>query len=512
MSTGYPQTLIAIKSANTTVGNTAQKVLFIGQKVASGTATAETLIEDIQNDNSWDSLFGPNSMLAGMIRSARKYNPISQFDAIALDDDGSAVFATSTIEFTGTAIANGDITIDIVSSKDYSFKLSLVDTDTASNAATKLETLINANVNIPVTASSSTGTVTLTADNGGTEANSFALSYKGNVNGISIAITSFVDGENNPSTANITDLIGNTRYQSIVSPLAYGTQYMTDFLEPRFNVTNNILDGTVFVTQVDSIADIKSSVSAKNNKTLVTFANIKADRDDLKGSVYVEAPYVISSYFASIRALRLTDGSDISEYVVTNSALDVFGGVATASLPYFNTPLNQLIPCKPSLLPMDNEIEELTTAGASTFTNNITNTNVIFGEIVTTYKTDVAGNQDISFKYLNYVDTAVSAREYMFNNSKKDFVQSRLTDGDLIAYRSINNAQSIKAKYVGYYSILSGATYMLTQAGSSPLQFYKDKLNVTVDISTGTATVLQEVPIVTQLRNIVSTFELTFNI
>lgn len=512
MSTGYPKTTINILSANTTVSNADQKILFIGQKVPTGTATAGTLITDIPNDNSWDTLFGANSMLSGMIRSARKYNPLSQFDAIALDDSGTAVKATATIGLVGTSTASGSIIFDIISSKDYSFKLDIAITETATVIATKLVNLINADPNIPVTASSLTGIVTLTADNGGTEANSFAISYRGSVAGVVTTLTGFANGATDPVTTGITNLIGNTRYQGIVSPYAYGTTYLTNFLDSRFNVTNNILDGVAFTTQTDTVANIKAFANTQNSKALVLFSNVKVDNDNLKGSIYVEAPYVISSYFASVRALRLTNGADISEYVVTNSALDSFGGVATASLPYFNTPALQLIPCQPSLSLQDSEIEELSTAGVSVFINNSTNTSVIFGEVVTTYKTDTAGNPDISFKYLNYVDTSVNAREYMFNNSKKDFAQSRLTDGDLVAYRSINNKQTIEAIYTGYYTNLSKSDYMLTQAGNSALQFYKSKLKVTVDVATGTATILQEVPIVTQLRNIVSTFKLTFNI
>ena len=512
MSTGYPKISISIQSANTVISNTEQKVLFIGQKVPSGTATSGSLISQIGNDKSWDNLFGANSMLAGMIRSARKYNPLSQFDAIALDDNVTAVKATATIDLVGTATTSGSIIFDIISSKDYSFKLDISIAETGTDIATKLVNLINANQNIPVTASSVATAVTLTADNGGTECNSFAIAYKGSVTGISTTLTGFASGSNDPVITGITNLIGNTRYQAIVSPYVYGTTYLTDLLEPRFNVTNNILDGVAFVTQTDTVANIKASALSKNSKNLVLFANIKVNNDNLKGSIYVEAPYVISSYFASVRALRLTNNTDISQYVVTNSPLDSFGGVATASLPYFNTPALQLVPCDTSLSLQDIEIEELSTSGASVFINNITNTNVIFGEVVMTYKTDVVGNPDISFKYLNYVDTVVNVREYMFNNSKKDFAQSRLTDGDLVAYRSINNLQTIRAIYVGYYDSLSKSNYMLTQAGEDALQFYKSKLNVTIDMSTGTATVLQEVPIVTQLRSIVSTFKLTFNI
>lgn len=512
MSTGYPNVSINILSASTTVSNAAQKILFIGQKTSAGTATERTLITDIQNDNSWDTLFGSNSMLAGMIRTARKYNTVSQFDAIALEDDGSAVQATATIDLTGTSTTSGDISFSIVSSKDFTFNLSIGNGTTGTVAATTLAALINANANIPVTASSSATTVTLTADNGGTEANSFALSYNGSVAGIITTLTAFTGGLTDPSTTGVTDLVGNTRYQGIVSPYAYDTTYLTDFLDPRFNVTNNVLDGVAFITATGNVTGLKSIGNALNSNSLILFGNISANNDNLKGSIYVEAPYNISSSFAALRALRLTDGQDISDIVTTTSALDTIGGVATASLPYFNTPFNQLEPCNSSLSLSDTEISELNTAGVSVYQNNQANSNVIFGQIVTTYKTDSAGNADLSFKYLNYVDTISNAREYTFNQSKSDFSQSRLTTGDVTAYRSINNVETITAKYVGYYTTLSGSNYMLTQAGTDALTYYKNNLNVSLNLETGTATIIQKVPINTQLRTIISTYQLSFSI
>ena len=103
------------------------------------------------------------------------------------------------------------------------------------------------------------------------------------------------------------------------------------------------------------------------------------------------------------------------------------------------------------------EQAELNTAGYSVVGSNKPGTDTIMGAVVTTYKTDAAGNADVSFKYLNYVDTASVCREFLFNNFKSLFAQSRLTDGDLVAGRSMENAASLKAAFKRFMALLKDA-------------------------------------------------------
>jgi phage tail sheath gpL-like len=507
-----PKVSISIVPAQTTISNKPQRVLFVGQKLSGGTATAGQLIKNIQNDNSWDTLFGARSMLAGMIRAARKENGVTIFDAIALDDDGAAVKATATITFTGTPTAAGTINVSIVSEKDYTFSIAVLTTDTPTTIGDKLVNAITANANIPVTAANVSGVVTLTAENGGTEANSFTSKIDGSVDGVTVTTTAFTGGATDPATTTVFNVVGNLRYQTIVSPFAYGVTYLKDFLDPRFNVTNNVLDGVAVVTSTDNLTNLETLGNAHDSQSLVIIGDASVSNDLQKGSSFVEADYIKSSMFAAIRSLRLTEDADISTYVIGSGGADVFGGAALASLPYFNTPLQNMLVTDSSLGFTATQIDQLTDSGVTVFGNNVADNAVILGEIVTTYKTDIAGNPDVSFKYLNYVDTSSNAREFMFNNGKADFAQSRLTDGDLVPFRNINNAESISAKFVGYYTTLSGQDYVLTQAGEAALAYYKANLSVTVDLANGKATVFQRVPIVTQLRDIVSTFQLQFDI
>lgn len=495
------------------VQNTPQKVLFVGQKSAGGTAVAGDLIE-ILNDNAWDGLFGAKSMLAGGLRRARQVNEVTQFFAIALDDDGGAVASTATVTFTGAPTETGTLEIAVGSLHDYNFTLSILTTDTPTTIGDKLEAAITANVNIPFSAANVAGVVTVTAENGGTESNSTTLGYTGAVTGVTVVLTAFASGVTNPDTSTIFDNLATLRFQTIVSPYGWGTTYLTDFLDPRFNTDNIILDGVGLSFYVDSAANGIATGTPLNSQSLVLPFSVSVDVDRQKGAEVFELPYVLASEIAGIRSLRLTENADISEFViVTDNARDTFGGAAIASLPYFNTPLPFISFRQGIVQGLTNvEINALTAAGISPIGFNRANNDVLLGQMATTYKTDAAANPDETFKFLNYVDTSSNIREFMFFNGQADFAQSRLTQGNLQPFRAIQNEQTIRATYARYYDILADDDYVLTQAGNDALSIFKANLNVTLDLEQGLVIIIMRVPIVTQLRQIIATLQISFNI
>jgi phage tail sheath gpL-like len=159
----------------------------------------------------------------------------------------------------------------------------------------------------------------------------------------------------------------------------------------------------------------------------------------------------------------------------------------------------------------DTEMNNLITAGISVFGNNSARNGIILSTTVTTYKTDSAGDADDSFKYLEYVDTMSQSREYFYNNLRAQYAQSRLTEGDVIPNCNMANAASISAYLDGIYNDLSGQDYVLLQAGSTALTYFKQNRVVVLDLETGLVTVTAELPIVTQLRSIVMTMQLSFS-
>ncbi len=170
-----PRVTIAIANANVAVANTPQKVLFVGQKVAAGSAGSGLLVTNVGNEGEEDALFGPSSQLAGAIRAFRKVNGVNRVDAIPLDDDGSGVPRVVDFTIIGPATAAGTITVTVASEENHKFVVAVADTDTATAVGAAVTAAVNADLDVPFLCSDAVGVVTLTADNDGTVANDLGV-------------------------------------------------------------------------------------------------------------------------------------------------------------------------------------------------------------------------------------------------------------------------------------------------------------------------------------------------
>lgn len=484
-----------------------QKVLFVGQKTAAGTATAG-VITAVGNTGQENTLFGERSMLAAMIRAARRINAVTMFDAIALDDDGGATAATATVTFAGTATEDGTLFITVGSAKNHRYELTITDADTDAVIATNLAALITADTRIQVTAVAALGVVTLTAENAGLEGNFITLRVEGtSPAGITTTIAGFSGGAVNPSLTTLFDPAATERYQTVIYPTTYTLSTLTDFLDPRWNVSNNLLDGVGITSRVDTYANLITLGTTEESQNIAIFGFKPVAETLWEGSTLIEFPNVISSMFGAVRALRFTTGADLTRYVtVSRGGLDQRGGDALASLPYHNTPFYDLRLMEAGYGWTETEYQSLATAGISTMGNDRSRNLVICGEVRTPYS---ATNDYI---YLEYVDTDSKVREVFYNQFRANFRQFRLTEGQIVPNRNIANRDTITAFVDGVYSLLSGSDFVLTQAGEAARQFFRDNRVVTVDVGAGEVSLSMIVPIVGQLRNITGTIQFVFSV
>lgn len=530
-----PATTFNIIGANATTPNEDQKILVVAQKVAAGAAPVDTLLPAIDTDDaSLATQFGANAIASGMVRAIRALNPVTRIDVYLLDNS-TGTAAQGLITFAGTPTNAGSIEVTVGSEIDYTFSLSVATTDTPTTIGDALVTAITANPNVPVSAVNATGAVTITADNPGVLGDQIGLQVDASaVGGITVspalspmgATTAGVDAL---SFTNFQAFFADTgvRYQTVAWPYSNSITNMeiiSDLLDAKFNVNNDVLDGRAICARTESTESVFTTATTglsagQNSQNMVLFADKTAQELDTAVSKVFSKPaqfeldWIKAAQFSAIRALRFTPGQDISQYVAASSGpLDTIGGPALASKPYANTPMPNL----PGVDIVDGwtrtEIANLKASGASILGVNSAGNTALVGEVVTTYKTDAAGNPDDSFKYLNYVDTLSTVREYYVNNNRARFNQSRLTGGDVIGGHTMANQAVIEAYQAQLYQDLSGPGFVLVQAGEQAIEGFKNSIVVSIDLQAGSATIQMTVPIVVQLRVIFGTIQQSFSL
>lgn len=507
-SISLPETTLSIIPAAQLASVQEHKVLIVGQMLAAGTATAGALIQDHPNDGIEDALFGQTSHIAGLVREFKKLNKISRLDILPLDDDGSAVKATAIAAVTGTATEDGEIVLTIGSDKNHKKTISITSGDSATDVGDAIVAAFDADSDLPTSQANVTGTVTFTAENGGTLADEWDIVLSGAVAGVTVALTGWTGGATDPTLTGILSVIANIRYQTILWPSVYALSEVETELNTRFNTANDVKDGVAFQFKRGTLATLKTYVATLNSQSLVVVGNKTVSKTLHKGSATIEMPDIQCAQFAAERALRLTNGASLSQFVSTVAPSDQYGGIHIGSLPYFNTGMPNLPVANAEDFFSSTSLSEMTDNGVSIVGPNRAYSGVVMGEIVTTYLKDTAGNSDTSYKYLNTIDTASLIREYYFENYKSRYAQSRLTTGDLIPGMDVQNEASIRAFSNRLYAELSDEA--LTAKGLTAQKDYDTNLIIVIDIAAGTATITMAPLLVTQLRAIIGTIQINF--
>jgi len=509
--------LTATTSSSAVIGD--QRVLFIGQQVTDSSDDG-VLVKDIGSSGEEDSLFGEQCILSEAIRQFRAINSTTTIDAIPYNDDGSAVAATGSIAFTGTATEDGVLTLYVQSKTKYALSLTIPSGATANDLASDFTDLINAESDILATAVFNSGvdSTDLTAVNGGTQLNTLGLWMEGSVSGLAFDITGMNGGATDPDISNFSAQVSNIRYQSVLAPL-FGLSDVKSFLDGRFNSTGVVLDGVSFMGQTSDSTTVQATALSMNSGSMLLLVNKSVSKTDDAGNTF----YAGSSLFeldmslcaqdVAIRTKRFTKDQNIARYLVGSAGSgNSFGGPWLAGVPYQNTPFSNLEVIESEYGWTSDEQEDLNNNGCMFLGNNASLTSIISGQAITTYTTNTLGQSDTSFKFLNTVDTGSVIREFYYNSNLTEYAQAVMTTGDIIPNAKQVNPSAFTAFQVGLYSTLANdSNYALAQAGSDALSFYKENLTVAFDLTTGTITTTMDVPIVSQVRTIDGTVNITFD-
>lgn len=209
------------------------KLLLIGQKISTGTATVDQPIMVSGNE---DGLFGRGSMLGYMYRAARRNAPLQEIWALPLADIGTGgpggVKATGSITVGAVATVTGQLTVYIGGQR---VRLGVSPSSTQAQIATALAAAINAGDTtgnlVPVTAvvdGTDATKVNLTARHTGTLGNfiSVITDYRGDegpLAAIMLTIVAMASGATDPDvTAKLANL-ADIEFDFIASPYVDST-------------------------------------------------------------------------------------------------------------------------------------------------------------------------------------------------------------------------------------------------------------------------------------------------
>lgn len=513
--TSLPRTTIQLVPANLVVTIEDRRDLLIGLIEPTGTATDGDRIKDAQalTDDELKVLIGPGELFnraKNFVASNARHSP---YDIIAVDPSGApaAVAAESELTITGIATEDATLIISIVDERAFTLNIDVLTGDTAADVAAVIEASVSNLVDPPFSASSTLGVVTITALDEGTVGNFYGISFGVVPAGLAIALTAWAGGANDPDVTSIFDNVQSVRFTGISWPVWLEDQLtvVQDFLAPRFNANNAILDGVAFIGKSATFTDAKVAANAINDQNIVFMGNNVRTTASRSGPEILKPADWDAAYFMGVRSRRLTEDAPIADFLVGDIGDDGFGGISLASRPYFNTPLNRTPITDPAFLYSELEQEELEDEGFTTFGVNQASSGMLMASVVTTWTKDAAGNPNESFKFLNFVDTGSVSREFFFRNLKAKFAQYRLTQGDIIPGRPMANAQDIAAVIKGLYQDL--AALGLTQAGSQAEAFFAANLTVSIDLAGRQASITGKLPIVSQLAKMVWTLQLAFS-
>lgn len=489
--------------------------LLVGVVPTAAGATTGALVQNVNALTMAQkrTLLGTGELFGRVQKWLASNNGNSPLDLIAVKENAAGTVATAIVLLAGTATAAGTLVVSAVDEFQFTVTIQIAIGDTAAVVAASLNAALNALVDAPFTSAVSTGTVTLSADEKGTSGNYYGMKVALNAAGLTQTLTGWTGGATDPVLTTLFDPITSIRYTGIGFPEYWQSSInlVKTLLESRFNAANDVIDGVAFHGRSLTYANALAAVAGENSQVIVMGGNNKITTATQTGPAILQPADWALAYFMGIRARRLTPSAPIADFIVSTSGqLDAFGGPALASLPYFNTPLARTSLASPAILYAMSEQKDLEAQGFTTFGVNISNNAMIMGPVATNWKTDASGNSNISFHYLEYIDTGSACREIFFRTLRSTYAQSRLTEGDLIPGRSMANAQSIKAKLLEIYRTLSGQA--LTQAGDAAEKYFSDNTTVTINLAIGTAAIAGPLPIVTQLRQIDYALQFSFSV
>ena len=409
--------------ANTATGG-AFKTVIVGQKTASGTATAETLTRVFSKAGS-AGLFGNGSILDEMFDGWFKTNNISEVYAIALDDADASAAGTQTLTVTVTTAETGTLSL-YVNGKLIRVGVTAAQTD--AQIATAVAAAITADVTLPITASAVSEVVTCTAKNKGTLGNLIDLRFNEATGqafptGVSVAIATGVTGATDPDIADAIAALPDEVFKVIVNPYTDSTStgILKTELDRRWGATVQ-LDGHAIMSSGGTASTVATLGDTLNSEH---FTFIDAGKNTMK-----------PQYFWA---------SDLAGRVSYSAAAD-------SSRQFGTLPLSGITGDAASDRRTKSEMAAILSSGIGTH-RVLPDGSVVISRLVTTYKTNAQGASDNSYLSTPTMFVLSDWRQAEITRMLSRFPRHKLGDDgqNFGAGQPIATPATIKGEYIALY-------------------------------------------------------------
>ncbi len=384
-----PWAYIEFDSSKAVQGSTIEewKVLIVGQKLSGGTKAAGS-VDLITNADKAREWYGAGSVLHKMIEKFLKANTLTQLYVVALDDAGAGVEATGSVSFTGPCTKSGTVNFYIGGKV---VQIAVAKDDTAIEIASALNTAINADSDLMIT-SAVDGTdafkLNFTSKHKGEIGNQIDLRFNYYNNeelpsGVGATIVAFTGGTTNPDMDTVWPIIGDEQYKLLITPYTDASnlgKIETELLD-RFGPLRQI-DGYHITSARGTVGELQTLGESRNSQftTIVScigpnspwdYASAVGAKVSYEGSIDPARP------FQTLQLIDILPGDVTEEFTLSERNTLLWSGIATVK-------------------------------GSGTV--------VRIERLITTYKTNESGADDVAYLDLNTLLT-LSYLRFDFRNT-----------------------------------------------------------------------------------------------
>lgn len=343
----------------------AHRILVVGQRFTSGSVAAGVPTRVLSAAQAEEN-FGRGSMLSAMLAALKAANTYTDCWAVALDDLGAGNAATGTITLGGAPTEAGTLNVYIGAQL---VQVGVASAQAPGSVATALAAAINALTSLPVTAAAVGAVVTLTFRHKGEVGNTLDVRlnyYTGQrtPKGLTAAVVVMSGGTGNPDLQGAITAIGDEQFHTVVMPYtdASNLAKLEGMLATRFGPMVQ-KEGHAFTAAAGTHGAISTLGDSRNSPHLTIMGAGKSPTPVYVWAAVAGAVDAYESDPARPRQTLLLPGvlpaAIADRYTRDERNLHLFDGISTSTVD----------------------------AGG----------NVLIERLITTYKTNAFGVEDISY-------------------------------------------------------------------------------------------------------------------